>query len=103
MRSDQLKLPRAANCVSAPGGVELSVDALDVRLDRVHGDEELARDVGVGHHGRQIAMNLELAFGQRIEQLSGGGSAALAAVEGGKKVGREPPVRRGVPEVLDEE
>ena len=51
--------------------VELAVDRLQVRLDRVDGDEQLGRDLLVGHHRRQVAEHRALARAERLDHHLG--------------------------------
>src|SRR4029453_17472077 len=58
------ELAAAPDGVAPPFGVELAIDRLEVRLDRVDRDVELACDLLVGHHRRQVAQDRLLAVAQ---------------------------------------
>src|SRR4029079_7241378 len=65
---DQPELAGAPDRVAAPVGVELAVDVLQVALDRVQADEELARDLLGGQHRRQVAQHGKLARAESLAQ-----------------------------------
>src|SRR3954467_10334799 len=99
--------PTAAGCVprislftSAPGSaqgepvtptdsVSASVDrqleeqALDVRLDGVHRHEQVAGDLLGRPELRQALQDVELPFGQRLEQVTGQGGRLAGTASGG--------------------
>ena len=61
-----------------PDGVELAIDRLQVGLDRVDRDEQLAGDLLVGHHRRQVAQDRLLALAQRLGEQHGDRPRPLA-------------------------
>src|SRR5262249_11701488 len=64
-------------------------------LDRVDGHEELAGDLGVRQHRRQVAQYLELTLAQRLEQLRPRYPVhLLPSFEDRKDLRGEPPPRR---------
>src|SRR5215211_5996433 len=68
LRREQLELARAADGLAPVWDVELAVDRLEMRLDGVDRDEQLGRDLLVGHHRRQEAEHRGLPLGERLDE-----------------------------------
>src|SRR6266480_7195695 len=52
-------------------GIELAIDVLHVRAHRIDGDDQLARNLGVGATRDQQAQDTQLLRTQRLGQESG--------------------------------
>src|SRR5580704_11384564 len=71
--ADQAALVGEDDGLGAVAQRELHQDAADVRLDRLLGDHQVARDLAVGHAAGDEAQHLGLAVGQAVEVLAAGG------------------------------
>ena len=98
-RAEQMQLASARDRVATAGHAELAVDLLEVRLDRVDRDVELAGDLPVGHDRREVAQDRQLTLGENVHEDRCEAAPGPAALQHGDELGRERPVRRGAARV----
>src|SRR3954452_8187251 len=67
-RGEEVQVAGALDRVTPAGDVELAIDLLEVRLERVHGDEQLRGDLLIGQHRGQVAQHRGLALAERLAQ-----------------------------------
>ena len=72
LRLQQVEFFRSFDGLVAAVSIELAVDALNVSLDRVHGNDQLFCNLWTGEIRAQPAQHLKLAVAEGIEEQGSG-------------------------------